>query len=168
MAGVLAVVKMLVFASSQPSAYQWNVNRATFVFFWLTGVAFGGVLGFASVMLAYSDASAKERPHPPPTLAPMAPPEEPLSQGPGYTIRSPEMSTAPVVATQPQQHLSFAGFNHTVCYTPSCVSLARGLRHLLNPLVDPCDNFQEHVCGRYESERDSLLDNYIDIARKAL
>ncbi|XP_070393575.1 uncharacterized protein [Dermacentor albipictus] len=139
-------------AGTDESGHQRDDNRTAFVFFWLAGIAFGGVLGFACVVRAYSDASVGAGPHPPPMRAPIAPRE------PGSTIRSPEDSSVPMVGTRPQQRSAILEFNHTVCYTPTCVSLARTLRNSLNPLVDPCDNFQEHVCGRYKSKSDSLLD----------
>ncbi|XP_037518055.1 uncharacterized protein LOC119394823 [Rhipicephalus sanguineus] len=68
-------------------------------------------------------------------------------------------SAAAVMAKQQQNS---QGFNHPVCYTPSCVWLGKQLRAILNPLVDPCDNFNEHVCGRFDSvsDSDSTIDAY--------
>ncbi|KAL3229321.1 hypothetical protein MRX96_023636 [Rhipicephalus microplus] len=69
---------------------------------------------------------------------------------------------AGVAAAVPQRWLdkSSRGFNYPVCYTPSCVLLGKRLRAMLNPLVDPCDNFNEHVCGRYEGASFSILEDY--------
>ncbi|XP_075748005.1 uncharacterized protein LOC142813938 isoform X2 [Rhipicephalus microplus] len=62
----------------------------------------------------------------------------------------------------------FKGFNYPVCYTPSCVLLGKRLRAMLNPLVDPCDNFNEHVCGRYEGASFSILEDYDGILQADL
>ncbi|XP_075550173.1 uncharacterized protein LOC142583571 [Dermacentor variabilis] len=92
-----------VSASTPQSGHQRDNNCAAFVFFWLTGIAFRGVLWFACVVRAYSDASVGAGPHPPPVLAPMAPPEQTAPQGPGSTIRSPEESiTLPIAAAPPK------------------------------------------------------------------
>ncbi|KAH7971532.1 hypothetical protein HPB49_025566 [Dermacentor silvarum] len=37
----------------------------------------------------------------------------------------------------------------SVCYTPGCLATADYLWDALNPLVEPCRNFEEHVCGRF-------------------
>ncbi|KAH7931655.1 hypothetical protein HPB52_025476 [Rhipicephalus sanguineus] len=37
----------------------------------------------------------------------------------------------------------------SVCYTSGCIATADYFRDTLNPLVEPCRNFEEHVCGRF-------------------
>ncbi|XP_077540920.1 uncharacterized protein LOC144153143 [Haemaphysalis longicornis] len=42
--------------------------------------------------------------------------------------------------------------NYVACYTSTCIQLAQLLDKALNPLVDPCRNFSQHVCGQFEGK----------------
>ncbi|XP_070393577.1 uncharacterized protein [Dermacentor albipictus] len=67
------------------------------------------------------------------------------------TARHPT-SPAPPVAHTTSLAQSQAWFrdqpNDKVCYTAACAKTAKELRDSINPVVPPCDNFQEYVCGR--------------------
>ncbi|XP_070393985.1 uncharacterized protein [Dermacentor albipictus] len=52
--------------------------------------------------------------------------------------------------------------NHSVCYTAACVRTAKELLDSINPVVPPCDNFQEYVCGRRQ-----LTDNVLNLIRSS-
>ncbi|XP_070393580.1 uncharacterized protein [Dermacentor albipictus] len=38
--------------------------------------------------------------------------------------------------------------NDKVCYTAACAKTAKELRDSINPVVPPCEHFQDYVCGR--------------------
>ncbi|XP_077541437.1 uncharacterized protein LOC144153654 [Haemaphysalis longicornis] len=42
--------------------------------------------------------------------------------------------------------------DYVACYTSTCIQLAQLLDKALNPLVDPCRNFSQHVCGQFEGK----------------
>ncbi|XP_049522584.1 uncharacterized protein LOC119449045 [Dermacentor silvarum] len=46
----------------------------------------------------------------------------------------------------------------TVCYSHDCLQTAAYLRNRLNPLLEPCRNFTDHVCGRFHGPGDSLVE----------
>lgn len=53
-----------------------------------------------------------------------------------------------------------------VCYTPGCVATTELLQENINPLIAPCDNFQEYVCSRYQGPELSLLRTEVDAAEE--
>ncbi|KAH8023827.1 hypothetical protein HPB51_018046 [Rhipicephalus microplus] len=155
------------FTSTEQSAYKVDEDRAAMILFWLTGIASVGVVGMACVMMANPSAGGgDERPHVSPLLATKA--------WHGGSVFGNPKSGMPDAAVLPASlfikgrrrgaaamaRQEFKGFNYPVCYTPSCVLLGKRLRAMLNPLVDPCDNFNEHVCGRYEGASFSILEDY--------
>nr|XP_054926423.1 uncharacterized protein LOC126531892 [Dermacentor andersoni] len=46
----------------------------------------------------------------------------------------------------------------TVCYSHECLAAAEYLRDQLNPLLEPCRNFTDHVCGRFHGPGHSLVE----------
>ncbi|XP_077500100.1 uncharacterized protein LOC144110908 [Amblyomma americanum] len=46
----------------------------------------------------------------------------------------------------------------SVCYSPGCLATADYFRDSLNPLVEPCRNFDDHVCGRFSGPGGSIVD----------
>ncbi|XP_077541192.1 uncharacterized protein LOC144153419 [Haemaphysalis longicornis] len=42
--------------------------------------------------------------------------------------------------------------DYVACYTSRCIEVAGFLRNVLNPLVDPCRKFSQHVCGRFDAK----------------
>ncbi|XP_075543971.1 uncharacterized protein LOC142578473 [Dermacentor variabilis] len=46
----------------------------------------------------------------------------------------------------------------TVCYSRECLAAAEYLRGQLNPLLEPCRNFTDHVCGRFHGPGHSLVE----------
>ncbi|XP_065292310.1 uncharacterized protein [Dermacentor albipictus] len=46
----------------------------------------------------------------------------------------------------------------TVCYSRDCLAAAEYLRDQLNPLLEPCRNFTDHVCGRFQGPGHSVVE----------
>ncbi|KAL1471501.1 hypothetical protein MTO96_023653 [Rhipicephalus appendiculatus] len=160
------------FTSTEQPGYQREDDRAALVLFWLTGIASVGVLGIVCLMLANSGAGGGAAgPHVSPLFA-----STPWHGGLWSMIRNPGSSvreTADVlptslntkerpsaVAAMAKQQQELQGYNYPVCYSPTCVFVGKRLRSILNPLVDPCDNFNEHICGRYEGDSGSTMEDY--------
>ncbi|CAN7949945.1 unnamed protein product, partial [Ixodes hexagonus] len=54
--------------------------------------------------------------------------------------------------------------NGGVCYSPGCLTMSRTFQRALNPLVDPCIDFEEHVCGRYEGgDHDPIKSKFLRV-----
>ncbi|KAK8783938.1 hypothetical protein V5799_009697 [Amblyomma americanum] len=53
----------------------------------------------------------------------------------------------------------------SVCYSPGCLATADYFRDSLNPLVEPCRNFDDHVCGRFSGPGGSIVDRCASFPR---
>ncbi|XP_070393554.1 uncharacterized protein [Dermacentor albipictus] len=100
----------------------------------LAGITAGCLLGSLGVLLTFSAAG------------------EPA---PSTTSRT--SSAAPVPHPNQAQAWFHDQPNDIVCYTAACAETAKELRDSINPVVSPCDHFQEYVCGRRRFEHDTTF-----------
>ncbi|KAH7936000.1 hypothetical protein HPB52_016371 [Rhipicephalus sanguineus] len=57
----------------------------------------------------------------------------------------------------------------SVCYSPDCLATAAYLHEKLNPLVEPCRNFPDYVCGRFRgpsSVMEQVLAVHVELSYK--
>ncbi|XP_077541682.1 uncharacterized protein LOC144153824 isoform X2 [Haemaphysalis longicornis] len=78
-------------------------------------------------------------PPPPPTQPPPPPPITQPPPPPPTTQPPPPPTTRPTTTR-----------DYVACYTSRCIEVAEILRKTLNPVVDPCRKFSQHVCGRFD------------------
>ncbi|KAH8030715.1 hypothetical protein HPB51_011515 [Rhipicephalus microplus] len=121
-----------------PDSGEHSLIQAALV--WILGVVVGGVLGVSCVMLLeFSTAHVTEH--------------ETASTTRESSVTS-STSAIPVPSTKTSTQVP--PINRSICFSHACLKASRRMQKLLNPLADPCRNWYEHVCGRFEGPQASV------------
>ncbi|KAL1483044.1 hypothetical protein MTO96_033395 [Rhipicephalus appendiculatus] len=127
-----------------PDSGEYSLIQAALV--WILGAVVGGVVGISCVMLLeVSSAHVPEQ-------KTQSTARESSVMPSTNTIPQSSSATTTAMATTTAE----VPTNRSVCFSYECLRASRRIQKLLNPLADPCRNWYEHVCGRFQGPQASV------------